>query len=101
MTPVKVLGAWKKTGLGKMMDPKIQMEAVKLHAEGRLFKEGHTEVQGQPDAFDEPESTEVRVRLAPAFFFSVSHTSHSCSFLAHRSLRRTGSAHSSATFGSA
>ena len=62
MTPDKVKSAWKKTGLGKMMDPKIQIEPVKLHAEGRLFKEGHTEVQGQPDAFDEPESTEVRSR---------------------------------------
>ena len=62
VTPDKVKSAWKKTGLDKMMDPKIQIEAVKLHAEGLLFKEGHTEVQGQPDAFDEPESTEVRSR---------------------------------------
>ena len=84
VTPVKVLGAWKKTGLDKMMDPKIQMEAVKLHAEGRLFKEGHTEVQGQPDAFDEPETTEVRSRPRPHHSSSISHTSHSCSFVAHR-----------------
>ena len=84
MTPVKVLGAWKKTGLDKMMDPKIQMEAVKLHAEGRLFKEGHTEVQGQPGAFDEPETTEVRSRPRPHHSSSISHTTHSCSFVAHR-----------------
>ena len=59
VAPVKVLGAWKKTGLDKMLDPAIQMEAIKLHSQGRLFKDGHTEAHGQPDAFDEPDEAQV------------------------------------------
>ena len=61
VAPAKVLGAWKKTGLDKMLDPAIQMEAIKLHSQGRLFKGGHTEAHGQPDAFDEPDEAQAGI----------------------------------------
>ena len=59
VTKPKIISAWKKTGLDRMFEPEVQLEAVKRHSEGRLFtvSNGHSELHGKPDAYDEPEET--------------------------------------------
>ena len=64
VTKPNALLAWKKTGLDRLFDPSVQLEAAKRHAEGRLFASSndHTSQHAKPDAFEEPEKTILTVQ---------------------------------------
>ena len=64
LTKAKVVSAMKKTMMEKIFDPAVQLDAIQLHSEGKLFTDGSTEEDMIPDAFDEPPQV-VCARCAP------------------------------------